>query len=100
MGLTPDLCLSQGESMTAFLRRGAFDLSALTLLLVVLGLIARVGAEPGNDSRAPDLGDYPDLRAPSGHKVAFSTYAEGVQIWRWDGGAWVFSRPEAVLYSG
>jgi hypothetical protein len=82
--------------MTAYLRRGAFDFSVLTLLLFVLGLIARVGAV---DNRAPDLDDAPKLRVPSGHKVTFYAYAEGVQIWRWVDGAWVFSRPEAVLYS-
>jgi len=85
--------------MSALLRRGAIDFSVLTMLLVVLGLIARVGAEDGNDNRAPDLGDAPHLRVPSGHKVAFYAYAEGVQIWRWDGDEWVFSRPDAVLYS-
>jgi hypothetical protein len=67
--------------------------------LVLLGLVAPAGAEPGNDQRAPDLSDYPDLRVGAGHKVAFSAYAEGVQIWVWDGEHWNFQKPEAVLYS-
>jgi hypothetical protein len=82
------------------LRRGALDLTVFAALLLALGLIARVGAEPGNDNRAPSLDDYPDLRVPEGHKVAYYAYAEGVQVWRWNGTGRDFSRPEAVLYSG
>jgi len=56
-------------------------------------------AEPSHDNRAPDLSDYPRLQTPAGHKVAFVAYAEGVQIYRWNGTGWVFSGPQAVLYS-
>lgn len=84
--------------MVDFMRRCAIEWMVLALL--GLGLIVPAGAEPGNDNRAPDVGDYTELRAPAGHKVAFQAYAEGVQIWRWNGTSWVFSRPEAVLYSG
>ncbi len=73
--------------------------AVLAMVLCVSALVAPVGAEPGNDNRAPDLGDYTDLRVEAGHKVAFYAYAEGVQIYIWSGSSWVFSRPEAVLYS-
>jgi hypothetical protein len=33
-----------------------------------------------------------------GNKVAAQAYAIGVQIYRWNGAAWVFVAPEAVLY--
>src|SRR5262245_61441343 len=79
-------------------RRSAIVLAALALLLVAF--VAPLGAEPGNDNRAPDLSDYPKLQVDEGHKVAFSVYAEGVQIYRWNtiAQAWVFVAPEAVLY--
>jgi len=54
---------------------------------------------PGNDNRAPDLSDFPTLQVPAGNKVAFHAYAEGVQIYRWDGASWVFVAPEATLYA-
>ena len=57
------------------------------------------GADPGNDNRAPDLGDCQDLQVPAGNKVAFHVYAEGVQIYRWNGTSWIFVAPEAVLFA-
>jgi hypothetical protein len=83
--------------MAEVIRAKTIKLAALVLLLA--GVVP-VGAKPGNDSRAPDLGDYTDLRVEAGNKVAFHAYAEGVQIYRWTGTAWLLSRPEAVLYAG
>jgi hypothetical protein len=80
--------------MAKFIRRDAVRRTALALLL----LVAPVGMAPGGDNRAPDLSDYPKLRVPQGHKVAYRAYAEGVQIYRWNGTGWVFQRPEATLY--
>ena len=71
-------------------------LAALALLL--LALVAPAGADPG-DGRLPDLGDCQILQVPEGNEVAFHVYAEGVQIYRWNGSSWVFSRPEAVLFA-
>ena len=50
-------------------------------------------------SAIPDLGGCGNLQVPAGHKVAFQTYAEGVQIYRWDGTSWVFVAPEALLFA-
>jgi len=69
-------------------------LAALALLL--LALVAPVGVDAGEP---PDLGDCQILQVPPGNEVAFHVYAEGVQIYRWNGTRWVFSRPEAVLYA-
>jgi hypothetical protein len=80
--------------MAKFSRRNAIRRTALALLL----LIASVGAAPGGDNREPDLSDYPKLQVGEGHKVAYRAYAEGVQIYRWDGTSWVFQKPEAILY--
>src|SRR6186997_2164158 len=84
--------------MTAMTRRGGITLAALGLLLLAIGTLAR--AEPGNDNRAPDLTGYEKLKVDDGNKVAFVAYAEGVQIYRWNGTAWAFVGPEAMLYSG
>jgi hypothetical protein len=84
--------------MTAVIQRGSIHLTALALLLLAIGRPA--GAEPGNDNRAPDVGEYTKLRVDAGHKVAFRAYAEGVQIYWWNGTKWEFVEPEAVLYSG
>lgn len=72
---------------------------ALLLLLLVGGLVAPVAAETGNDNRAPDVGEYEELQVDAGHKVAFHTYAAGVQVYRWDGTSWVFVGPEALLFA-
>jgi hypothetical protein len=72
-------------------------LAALALLLLVP--VAPAGAGPGDDDRAPDLGDCQDLQVPAGNKVVFHAFAEGVQIYRWDGSSWIFVAPEAVLFA-
>ena len=84
--------------MVEMIRRGVIKVGPLALLLLALG--APVGALRGTDNRAPDLGDCEELQAPVGNKVAFVAYAEGVQIYRWNGTSWTFVAPEAVLYSG
>src|SRR5262245_38513052 len=66
---------------------------------LLLALVARAGAEPRNDHRTPDLGDCQDLQVPAGNKVVFHVYAEGVQIYRWNGANWTFVAPEAVLFA-
>jgi hypothetical protein len=81
-------------------RRVMLGVAPALLGLALWGLVAPVQAEPGNDNRAPDLGDSQHLKVPAGHKVAFHAYAEGVQIWSWNGTSWVFQKPEAVLYAG
>src|SRR5262245_6501855 len=84
--------------MAKAIRLDAVKLAALTLVL--LAAVAPVGADPGNDNRAPDLSDCPELKVESGNKVAFQALGVGVQIYRWDGTSWVFVAPEAVLYHG
>src|SRR5262249_41001413 len=60
---------------------------------------ALASCPPCNDNRAPDLGAFQNLQVPAGNKVAFHAYAEGVQIYRWNGTSWTFVAPEAVLYA-
>jgi Protein of unknown function (DUF3455) len=81
--------------MAKITRRHAIKFGAAALLLA---LVAPVVAETGNDNRAPNLDDFPKLKVEAGNKVAYWAYAEGVQIYRWNGAAWSFVAPEAVLY--
>jgi len=68
--------------------------------LLLLALVTPAGAEPGNDNRAPELtGDTAKLRVEAGNKVIAHFYAVGVQVYRWNGTAWTFVGPEAVLYN-
>src|SRR6266498_3957734 len=80
-------------------KRNKAQVRAAALALLLLALVAPVGAEPGDDNRAPDLGDFQNLQVPAGNKVAFHAYAEGVQIYRWNGTSWTFVAPEAVLFA-
>jgi hypothetical protein len=68
--------------------------------VLLIALVAPGGAVSGNGNRVPDLGDCEELRVEEGNKVAFVAYAEGVQIYRWNGTTWAFVAPEALLYSG
>lgn len=74
-------------------------LTQVALALLLLMLVAPAPAEAGNDNRAPELGDCQNLQAPAGNKVAFYVYAEGVQIYRWNGTSWTFVEPDALLYA-
>jgi hypothetical protein len=88
--------LIEDVAMMSFVAR----LARVGAALALVGLAVPALAEPGNDNRAPDLGESQNLKVEAGNKVAFYAYAEGVQIWSWDGTSWVFQRPEAVLYTG
>ena len=78
----------------------ATALALLTLLGLGAVLVPPAGAEPGNDNREPVLtGDCAKLAVEAGHKVAFHTYAAGVQVYRWNGSNWAFVGPEAVLFA-
>jgi hypothetical protein len=73
--------------------------TAAGVAALLLALVATAWAQPGNDPRAPELaGECAKLRVEAGHKVIAHAYAEGVQIYRWNGSSWSFVGPEAVLY--
>ena len=60
---------------------------------------ARAARTATESAVAPDLGACSNLQVEEGNVVAFHAYAEGVQIYRWNGTAWAFVAPEAVLYA-
>jgi hypothetical protein len=90
---------SSTTSTTHAFRLHSLNVTLAALALLLHATVAPAVADPGNDSRAPDLGDCQNLRVPAGNKVASHVYAEGVQIYRWDGMSWIFVAPEAVLFA-
>lgn len=75
---------------------------ALTALLTVSGLGAgSVSAAPAGGQKGPDLPSplCDRVQAPAESKLAFRAYATGVQVYRWDGIAWVFVEPAATLFA-
>jgi hypothetical protein len=75
------------------------DVTLVALTLLLLACVAPAGADSGNDNEAPDLGDCQYLQVPAGSEATFHVYAEGVQIYRWNGTSWIFLAPEAVLFA-
>src|SRR5262249_16435542 len=73
-------------------------LALAVLSLPLLALVAPAGAGQDKDQRAPDLSDVPNLQVPAGSKGAAHAYAEGVQIYRWDGQSWICVSPGGVLF--
>jgi hypothetical protein len=74
---------------------------ALAILFAVAGLAHARVARAAADNRAPDLPPNlcESLQAPEGNKVAFHAYASGVQVYSWNGAAWVFVEPVANLFA-
>jgi hypothetical protein len=80
--------------------RGAYHGTSVAVDSTTLDSPGRlVSGGQDTDNRAPDLGAFQNLQVPAGNKVAFHAYAEGVQIYRWDGASWTFVAPEAVLFA-
>lgn len=49
--------------------------------------------------RAPALGACQNLQVSAASKLAFHVYAEGVQIYQWNGTSWIFVAPDAELFA-
>ena len=64
-----------------------------------LFLLALIVAPASAGNRKPDLNGCTDLAVPADQKLAVHLYAAGVQIYRWNGSAWTFVGPEALLYA-
>jgi hypothetical protein len=74
----------------------AIGSAALLLCAASLPLVTQAGSV----ERAPELsGSCTNIAVPAGNKVCFHVYAAGVQIYRWNGTAWAFVAPAAVLYA-
>src|SRR5258705_5293204 len=76
---------------------------ALVVLLSIAGLgQAYVRTSPASsDDHSVDLPSpaCDSLQVGPENRLAFHAYAVGVQIYRWNGTAWVFVEPRATLYA-
>jgi hypothetical protein len=72
----------------------------VALFTLFISMLVSTPTLRADDNRAPDLSAVcSDLRVPAGNKVIAHLYAKGVQIYRWDGSAWVFVAPVATLFA-
>src|SRR5262245_58724811 len=72
----------------------------LALATGLLGAVAAGSARAEANPREPDLPpDCAKIAAPENNRLVFHVFAVGVQIYRWDGAAWVFVAPEADLFA-
>jgi hypothetical protein len=74
--------------------RRSFLLAALVLAVAAILSLSRSTAVGSGANSDP----YEDVQVPAGYKQVFAAYAEGVQIYRWDGSKWDFVGPQAVLF--
>ena len=75
-------------------------ITRLFVLLAVATFAAQT-ARADEGIRTPDLPLPPcqSIQIDAGHEIAFHTYAVGVQVYKWNGTAWVFVEPVANLYA-
>jgi hypothetical protein len=69
------------------------------LAALLIALVAPAGAATGTGNQPSDVGGCQKLQVPPGNEVAFHVYAEGSQIYRWNGASWSFVAPAAILYA-
>ena len=73
----------------------------LLLAAAMLALSSAPATRANEETRTPDL-PLPlceSIQVEAGNEVAFHAYALGVQVYRWNGTAWVFVEPVANLYA-
>jgi hypothetical protein len=77
--------------------RNHIALSALAVLI----LTSAPGVRAEDKTREPSLPSplCDSLQVPDGSEVHFHVYALGVQIYHWNGTAWVFIAPAAMLFA-
>jgi len=72
------------------------------VLLIVIALApAAISAAPADDNRPPELPSplCDQVNVPEGSRLQFRAFATGVQVYRWDGSAWLFVQPVANLFA-
>lgn len=69
------------------------------LALVLLTSVAAANPDARTHEHNTQLSACGSLALPQGVSLVFHAYAKGVQIYRWNGSAWSFVAPAAVLYA-
>src|ERR1044072_2783980 len=70
----------------------------LTVAAFALAAIPAALASDDNQMPASLSTACGDIQVPAGNKLFFHVYARGLQIYRWDGSAWV-GTPSATLFA-
>jgi hypothetical protein len=68
-------------------------------LILLLALAAPASAQSPRSSTPVLEGECEKLNVGEGHHLVFAAYAEGAQIYRWNGTAWMFVAPDAILFA-
>lgn len=72
----------------------------LMAAIAVMLSVASFTAADDYDLPVPELpAQCSELQVQEGHRLAFRTYAVGVQVYRWNGTSWAFVAPIANLYA-
>ena len=74
----------------------------LVIVLSVAGLVpmSMPTAKADESNQAPELPSIcGSIQVEAGNRVSRQAYAQGVQIYRWSGTAWVFVEPAAGLFA-
>ena len=71
--------------------------TSYSFALVACAMALATSSARAGDNRAPEVPAA--IEVPEGNKVHFHVYAEGVQIYSWNGSSWVFQAPEALLFA-
>ena len=91
-GCASDAPLDPSRSSTVFEQAGGrLDTNGYAINAGAAGVMQQ-------QSQAIDLGTCDSLRVENGNRLATRMFARGVQIYRWNGTAWVFVAPSAKLY--
>ena len=101
LAATPNTANAQSSRTNGEAER--VSVSSATSLLKTSPLGTRLGRIPDAPESVtyvavPDLGSCGILEVEEGHKAFSVLYAEGVQIYRWNGTSWTFVAPDAVLF--
>ena len=68
-------------------------------VVAALSAVATTFGQSG-EQRRPELpAGCEQLEAEANERVAFKVYAEGFQVYSWNGTAWVLTGPDATLYA-
>lgn len=67
---------------------------------VAMLLLGALAATPSTaQAQGPELGPCQNLTVSAPFRLTFHAYANGAQVYRWDGSSWVFLGPVADLYA-
>jgi hypothetical protein len=86
---------------TMLTRLTATGLPFLALAVLTAALSLQAGKDRPAKDPAPELPSpiCDSVAVPDGNRVSAHVYAAGVQIYQWNGSAWVFVAPEAELFA-